>query len=564
MGSCMSKTAVVDEVNPAPHPEARRVWLVSTQVDPKEVPLDLVGIDADGLKAAMRNRGLETEHWALKVDPPSHIKAEPSIFDITVEAGKLVSQMHPTSSPYWKIILRRVAIGWTLWKDDEILHASKQLIQARPKYDGRQNNSQQLARLLGRHIDFAPVSQHQQTATTTTTSETVAGHGTSPAGSILKPDSLSQDAASTPANNRSQMTLVSGAHSQRSQSIESDAHETMAPTTAVAVEGTVSRVPASIRHSQRMSAARPPLIHLSTAPSVGASEVGGATVRPTLQRSAETEHSSLSPTGSVRMSLPPQPRQQSPLNPSHRTHRSTASEIRVDGRARTRSDATTTAPNAYATVGAADRRMTLDGAATMAGTSTVGRVSRPTRRRSEAPSEWLAELPNGNGGDARFNSTRSRSGQPRNTHRDSIMSSGGAGSMIASPSMSWGPSMGFPASPSMGGLPGMPMNGFGTPPMGPMHMWPPSNSMMFNPNTALQVPMPYFAPQGMPQWIPSMPMLAPPSPGFHSHTSSAVPTPPESPSLSTTHLPKSTVPDIHFASPLQHQLQHQHPGQVRA
>ncbi|SPO32198.1 uncharacterized protein UTRI_02755 [Ustilago trichophora] len=543
MGSCMSKTTVVQEVNPPPHPEARRLWLVSTQIDPKHVPLDLVGIDADGLKAAMRNRGLETEHWALKVDSPSDEKAEPSIFDITLEGGTLVSQLHSTSSPYWNAITRRVAIGWTIWKDQEIMHASKLLIQARPKYDGRANNSQQLARLLGRHIDFAPPSQQ---TVTTSTSETFAGHATSPVGSILKPESMRHDAASasTPANNRSQMTLVSGAHSQRSQSIESDpAHE---------MGDNVSRVPASIRHSQRMSIARPPLIHLSTAPSVAGSEPGGL-APPSLQRSPETEQSASSPTGSVRVSLPPQPRQQSPLNPSYRTHRQTASEIRSDGRARTRSDA------AYASMGAADRRMTMD--VPRDGTTTAGRVSRPVRRRSEAPSEWLAEMPTNNG-DSRFNSTRSRSGQPpRNTHRDSIMSSGA--SMIASPSLStWSPSMGFAASPSMGmpgmpGMPAMPMPGFATPPhmslpMAPINMWPSTNSIMFNPgaNSALQVPMPYFAthpPPPSPQWMHQMPMLAPPSPGFHSHTSSAVPTPPESPHLSTTHVSKNlTPPEISF------------------
>ena len=266
--------------------------------------MDLVGVDADGLKSAMRNRGLETEHWALKIDPPSQIKAEPSIVDITLEGGKLVSQIHSTSSPYWKVIIRRVALGWTLWKDDEILEASKLLIQARPKYDGLHNNSQQLARLLARHIEF--VLPTQPRTLMTATSETVGGHGMSPTGSIVKPDSASQEAVSTPANNRSQNTLVSGANSQRSQSIESEPHEL-----AGATEN-VSRVPASIRHSQRMSAARPPLIHLSSAPSsTGGSEVG-ALVRPALQRSAETEHSA-SPTGSVRMSLSPQPRQQSPL-----------------------------------------------------------------------------------------------------------------------------------------------------------------------------------------------------------------------------------------------------------
>lgn len=532
----MSKSsAVVEEVNPVPHPEARRFWLISTQVDPKDVPLDLVGIDADGLKAAMRNRGLEVEHWALKVDPPANIKSEPSIFDITLEGGKLVSQIHSTSSPYWKVVLRRVAIGWTIWKDNEILEASKLLIQARPKYDGRANNSQQLARLLGRHIEFNPPVEHQhqqQQSAMTTTSETVAGSATSPAASILKPDSFSQEVASTPANNRSQNTLVSGGNSQRSQSIESEPKETVGE-----MESKVSRVPASIRHSQRMSVTRPPFIHLSTAPSSAGSELGvlPPPSRPTLHRSAETEHTS-SPAGSVRTPLLPQPRQ-SPLNPSYRTHRQTASEIRGvgDGRASTKSDA---ASQRYATVGGdGGRRMSKGGA----------------RRRSEAPAEWLAEMPTNAQGS---NSMRVRT---KSSHqRDSVMSLGG-GSVMGG---SWGPAMGaspFPSSPSMmPGLPGMlmQMGGFGTPPM-PMSpqmgmpMWPPqintSPSMMFNPPPALQVPPmpPYFAqhPMGMP-FLPSMPMLAPPSLGFHSHTSSAVHTPPESPSLATTQLPGKQVQEI--------------------
>ncbi|CDU23052.1 uncharacterized protein SPSC_01682 [Sporisorium scitamineum] len=538
MGACMSTKAVeAEQVNPPPHPQARRVWLVSTPVDSRDVPLDLVGIDSDGLKAAMRNRGLETEHWALKVDPQTNVKAEPSIFDITVQGGSLVSQIHSTSSPYWKGITRRVAIGWTLWTDQEIMQASKLLIRARPKYDGRHNNSQMLARLLGRHIDFVP-AQSQQTEAATTTA-------TSPSGSILKADSTAHEA-----NNRSQMTLVSGAQSQPSQSIESDANE-IKP----ASESNVSRVPASIRNSQRMSVARPPLIHFSTAPSAAASEMG-TLVRPPLQRSAETESGASSPTGSARKSLPPQPRHlqqqptSSPLNPSHRTHRQTASETRTHGRARTHSDATA----AYATLGATDRRITMD-----------GRVPRATRRRSEAPAEWLAEVA---GGNARFSSVRSRSGPGtgRDVRRESVMSLGG-GSVVGSPSMgamgamgSWGHS-GFPASPSMiGGLPSMPMAGFAAASSGMgmgMGMMPNSSpSMMFNP-AALQVPMPYFASPQMP-FLPSMPMLAPPSPGFHSGASSGVPTPPESPHLSTTHLPKAYVPEIMF-SPPSHAQQRQSP-----
>ncbi|CBQ71002.1 conserved hypothetical protein [Sporisorium reilianum SRZ2] len=542
MGACMSTKAVVaEEVNPPPHPQARRVWLVSTPVDSKDVPLDLVGIDADGLKAAMRNRGLETEHWALKVDPPADVKAQPSIFDITVQAGNLVSQVHPTSSPYWNGITRRVAVGWTLWTDDEIVQACKLLIQARPKYDGRTNNSQMLARLLGRHIDFVPAQPQQAEAAMVT--------ATSPSGSILKAESTTHDAAAalTPANNRSQMTLVSAGQSQRSQSIESEANE-LKPGS----ESNVARIPASIRNSQRMSVARPPLIHLSTAPSAAASEMG-TLVRPTLQRSAETESGASSPSGSVRISLPPQsrhlPQQQpassSPLNPSYRTHRQTASEIRTVGRTRTHSDATA----AYATVGAADRRFTMDG---------TGRVSRPSRRRSEAPAEWLAEVP-GAAGDARFSSVRSRSGPGRDMRRESVLSlGGGGGSVVGSPSMgTWGAHAGLPASPSMVGLPtmpSMPMAGFaGVPPQMGMGMGmgvfpPPSPSMMLNPG-ALQVPMPYFAAPQMP-FLPSMPMLAPPSPGFHSHASSGVPTPPESPHLTTTQMAKSYIPEIMFSPPV--------------
>ncbi|TKY87765.1 hypothetical protein EX895_003346 [Sporisorium graminicola] len=548
MGACMSTKAVVaEEVNPVPHPQARRVWLVSTPVDSRDVPQDLIGIDADGLRAAMRNRGLETEHWALKVDPQADVKAEPSIFDITVQGGSLVSQVHSTSSPYWKGITRRVAIGWTLWTDEEIVQACKLLIQARPKYDGRTNNSQMLARLLGRHVDYVPAPAQQTETATTPTS-------TSPSGSILKTDSSTHDAALTPGNNRSQMTLDSGAQSQRSHSIESDANESKA-----GPESNVSRVPASIRNSQRMSVHRPPLIHLSTAPSAAASEAG-VLVRPTLQRSAETDSGSSSPTtGSVRMSLPPQPRHlqqqqqtSSPLNPSHRMHRQTASELQPQGRARTHSDAAA----AYATMSAADRRMTMDG---------TGRVPRASRRRSEAPAEWLVEMPSGGGADARFSSVRSRSGQGRDMRRDSVLSlGGGSGSVTASPSMGgWGAHSGFPAAPSMVGMPtmpsmqGMPMTGFGAPSQmgGGMGMFPPpSPSMMFN-SGALQVPMPYFATPQMP-FLPSMPMLAPPSPGFYSHASSGVPTPPESPHIATAHLPKSHVPEIMLSPPVSSQQRH--------
>lgn len=497
----------MEEPSPLPHPDARRLWLISTQIDPKEIPLDLVGIDADGLKAAMRNRGLEVEHWALKIDTPATApaKTEASIFDLTVEGGKLVSQVHATSSAYWKIVLRRVNIGWTIWTDAEVYAASKQLIEARPKYDGRTNNSQILARLLARHIELAPP---QAAPAATATEKVVVGEGSCPATSI-KVESV-HDAGF---NNRSQMTLVSGGHSQRSQSIEEEPKEAALSS---GESDTVSRVPASIRQSQRASMARPPLIHLSTAPSVAGSDIGtGPMVRPTLHRSADTDHSSspTSPTGSVRMSLPPQSRQGSTLNPSTSRYRQSVSEVR----ARTNSDAKSAL--AYASLTAAERRSTLD-----PGRSTVGRAG---RRRSEAPQEWLAEMP-------QFNSTRSK----RNTQRDSVMSLG-----------SWGPGM-IPPAISMANLP---MGGGFSPPspnMMPMGLPWASPSMHFNPG--LQVPMPYFSPppMGMPMgYMPSMPMLAPPSPGFYSHTSSAVNTPPESPSL----LPaqglgqKGSFPDMNAA-----------------
>ena len=201
-------------------------------------------------------------------------------------------------------------------------------------------------------------------------------------------------------------------------------------------------------------------------------------------------------------------------------------------RTRTNSDAKSAL--AYASLTAAERRSTLDG-----GRSTVGRAG---RRRSEAPQEWLAEMP-------QFNSTRSK----RNTNRDSVMSMGGT----------WGPGM-IPPAISMANLPMG--GGFGAPPsphsphMMPMGLPWASPSMHFN--TGLQVPMPYFQPpMGMPMgYMPSMPMLAPPSPGFYSHTSSNVNTPPESPSLQAQGLgQKGSFPDMNAASAMQ-----QYYGSVRA
>ena len=478
MGNCMSTKAIAAEQHPsAPHPQARRVWLVATPIDSREIPLDLVGIDSDGLKAAMRNRGLEIEHWALKVDPLASTKSEPSIFDITVQRGALISQLHSTSSPYWKAITRRVAVGWTLWTDDEILHATNLLIQARPKYDARSNNSQQLARLLGRHVELVVPSQVE------------AGHGTTASETPAQTMPSAAGSSSILKENRSQRTLVP---SQRSQSIEDDEGNK---------DEKVSM--ASMRDSHRLSMSRPPLIHLSSAPTAGASEMA-AMVRPVLQRSAETEASATA--GSVRARASTQPRfsqqvqmgsSSSPLNPTRGMHRQSASEVR----ARTSSDA------AYATIGD-PRSSTLN--------------ARVARRRSEAPSDWLADPAH------QSSSVRSRS-TARNVHRDSVMSLG-AGSMVGSPSMAW-PA----AQPSMVGLPSMPSMHLPPMAMGPMMpMLPQSGSIMFNPAAAgLQVP--YFAP---PQSFHGMPLLAPPSPGFHSKASSGVPTPPESPHGSTVHLPK--------------------------
>ncbi|GAC98792.1 hypothetical protein PHSY_006387 [Pseudozyma hubeiensis SY62] len=457
----MSSTAVEAPLNPAPHPDARRVWLVSTPIDPRSIPADLVGVDASGLKAAMRNRGLETEHWALKIDSAPGQKTDPTIVDITVQADhKMVSQLHPTSSPYWSGITRRMAVGWTIWNDHEVLVASKQLISARPKYDGRGNNFMQLARMLARHIEFVPVAV--QGAGETDAAGTV---GTDAGGEgLLMP------------GNRSQMTLVSGGtQSQRSQSLESsDAKNDLK---AVRENNAVpARIPASSRQSQRMSIARPPLIQLSTAPS----EVGSMLApRPALHRAAESEGLTPSPAGSVRMSLPPQSRQQtsfsSPLNPQ----RQSIGDLRVDTnslRARTNSDAA----NAYATT----------------------RI-RASRRRSEAPSEWTSDV----AADQRFRSVGSRSSlHPAN--RDSMLSLNT--NFISSPSM-WLP-----------------------PPPPPPHTASHLPMMPFHPQLSMPgFPSMMFTPQQMfyPPPHPQMPLLVPPSPGFASHTSSAVNTPPESPAL---------------------------------
>ncbi|KAJ9478709.1 hypothetical protein PHBOTO_002205 [Pseudozyma hubeiensis] len=467
MGNCMSSTAVEPALNPAPHPDARRVWLVSTPIDPRSIPADLIGVDASGLKAAMRNRGLETEHWALKIDPAAGQKTDPTIVDITVQAdNKMVSQLHPTSSPYWSGITRRMAVGWTIWNDHEVLIASKQLISARPKYDGRGNNFMQLARLLARHIEFVPVAMQGggETDAAGTVGTDAGGEG------LLMP------------GNRSQMTLVSGGtQSQRSQSIESSDAKNDLKTVAENTPVPAGRIPASIRQSQRMSVARPPLIQLSTAPS----EVGSLLApRPALHRGAESEGWTPSSAGSVRMSLPPASRHQqtslsSPLNPQRQS-------IEINSqRARTNSDAA----NAYATT-----------------------RSRGSRRRSEMPSEWTPDV----GADQRFRSVGSRSSLHPAANRESMLSLNT--NLLSSPSMWLPPPPPPQISPSASQLPMMPFH--------PQMSMPGFPSMMFTPQQM-------FYPPPHPQ----MPLLVPPSPGFASHTSSAVNTPPESPALMAKGLP---------------------------
>ncbi|KAI3483313.1 hypothetical protein L1887_53804 [Cichorium endivia] len=312
------------------------------------------------------------------------------------------------------------------------------------------------------------------------------------------------------------MTLVSGAHSQRSHSIESDPKEAAASPTET---NGVSRVPASIRQSQRMSIAKPPLIHLSTAPS----EHGGM-ARPKLERSAETDPTT--PTGSVRMSLPPQPRQQSPLNPSPRTHRQTASEIRVDGRVRARSDAP-----AYATVGAADHR-----------------VSRPTRRRSEAPSECSPSCR------TRRASSRCARAVDRAATRTATRCSARAAACARLAHGHVGAEHGHAPFAIDGGrahVAAHAAHGYGHVARrdgkhGPIGLddVQPCGRCRCPCRTLRSRPWGMSMGMGLP-YMPSMPMLAPPSPGFHSHTSSAVHTPPESPQMSTTHLPaKPMVPEM--------------------
>ncbi|PWZ01604.1 hypothetical protein BCV70DRAFT_77525 [Testicularia cyperi] len=528
MGSCMSKNSSTDaaEAPGAPHPQARRMWLVSTPVESKDVPLDLVGIDSDGLKAAMRNRGLETEHWALKIDPLAGEKGEPNIIDITVEGGQLVTRLHSTSSPYWRGITRRVVIGWTLWKDQEIYDASKLLVQARPKYDGRTNNSQQLARLLGKHIEFAPQIARSEVAAPV--GDQVATATTSTNGSFIAPTPSEKEVLPQQQQpNGSQMTLVSGTQSVRSPSTDSDPKEMRTGDTAM---------PANTRRSQRMSINRPPLIQLATAPAAPGSDID-ASLRPSLPRAGESERHT---PGSVRISMPPQQRSHpSPLNPDHRRSYRQSTYDMGSVRNRARSDVSQAQGLAH------ERGPSL--------VDVLPSQQKRNRRRSEAPSEWLAEMPN----ETRFSSVRGKGSTTRTGARDSVMSLGGgyggvSGSLGPNGGMAfqgtWSPSPMMPTSPSMVGPSMSPY-----PMMANGNMWSgmtgnigPSSSMVFHPGM-LQPPIPFFSPNsqamGLP-YMPSMPMLAPPSPGFYSHASSAVPTPPESPHMQSTLLPKSSIPEL--------------------
>ena len=123
----MSKSNAV-QVDGPPHELARRLWIVAVSLDANQIPLDLAGIDSDGLKSAMINRGMEYEHWALKVDPHSQDPKDtsPKIFDINLEGDKLVPSVSDASSGHWRGILRKVPLGWTVWSDDNIFAAASE------------------------------------------------------------------------------------------------------------------------------------------------------------------------------------------------------------------------------------------------------------------------------------------------------------------------------------------------------------------------------------------------------------------------------------------------------
>lgn len=469
MGSCVSKNAVSnEECIASPHPLARRMWLVATSLDPKDIPEDLVGIDADGVKSALRNRGMETEHWALKIDPLSSSNtnkaAQPRIFDITVQAGRMANNVHTPDSIYWNAIIRRVCLGWTIWKDDEVTGAQTLLVQARPKYDGRTNNFQQLARLLAKHIEFLSPSVDVMQAPTSTHI------------------------------NASQMTLVSAAHTATSPSTDTD------------VQTAVKSAPASIYKTPKVPTPRACVVQNIKSPDA----VSNVQCKSTHASDAGDKGSR----SSARISQMPPHRSHALAPRSERqTNRQSAHEIMK--RARTRSDASQAYLSQRAT------RQSVES-------------QRQSRRRSEAPTDRLSEINNG----------RSAQNKSRSSHRDSVFSLGGGsaqgGAWIPAPM----PSAAFMPMSGCGPMPtGLWPSGFGphpTPPSATMMMMMMQQAGLMLP-AARCFPPPTFTPSVAGVCMPSsssaaVPVLAPPGRSFHSHASSVVPTPLESPRLPTKHI----------------------------
>ncbi|EPQ26147.1 uncharacterized protein PFL1_06355 [Pseudozyma flocculosa PF-1] len=493
MGNCASKSnAVVEVAAPPPHPQARKMTLIAVPLDQQQIPVDLAGIDSGGLKAAMHHRGLETEHWALKVDPVAGQSASAQVFDISVERDGMVTSIQDINSPMWRGICRRQELGWTLWNDAEILHATKMLVKARPKYDGRSNNLQQLARILAKHIHFTPSAVAE----------------TASSGSVQK--------LSAPPSHSTEQSHT------RHDSIELSSER---PTSAVpmmpAAGTTTSSSPAgSIRQG---SQGRSRLSHLPRSSSTA--EINETVERPPLNRASLSEQQAQRLQANRRSSA----FAGSPLNP----------EKKLGDRARTQSDIAQSDKRASRHPREQSREDRRRSTLSQPQMQSQPQSQSQSRRKSQIPAEWAGEAYRGSDSQAGGSAKRMSRRQSQMDFVAPPMPHSGTWSPAFAPPTP--PMLAMPVSPYDLPPPGMSpyMAGYTVPMSGSMHSlhgpYQQQHQQQPSPHMAMARPMSFYGPPTTMPWgmppPPPMMMLNPPSPGGYnaSMNSSMVPTPPESP-----------------------------------
>ena len=426
------------------------------------------------------------------------------------------------------------------------------LIQARPKYNGRTNNLQQLARILAKHIEYVPSQESTDDAHAPAPAPAPATGATS---FMQATDALkSRETYTSP----SQTTEASARPSDSLESVE----ELQEPQFAPNGSGTPSSAASSLRNSSnRMS--RPPLPQHFSSPAgtnqhERESSAGERSNNGTRNSVSEHRTSRVYAQGRERSISRP-----SPLNPD--TQRSAAVDtarsgqrkgslvdLKHQGRSMSQTDVSQWGQNtllgdlsrrresvqtddrrrSVASAGQTSRRMSQAYLDTAAADQGRGSVRQPRSKRAST----LNVSPN-SATWGPSSASLAPPGLPMVASQSDMAAAAGFGMPMSGSTMGMPMGMGMPPQMGMsvgmggmGGMGGMTMS----PSMGmPVQPWM-TPGFMGPPTPMMPRPVSFYGGAPSPQWMATMPSLAPPSPGYASNTSSNVPTPPESPHLAPT------------------------------